>query len=45
VLAIAGGTPHWPDWARQIPQTYPTDRLRHSSQIDLRGLSLRASEF
>jgi lysine/ornithine N-monooxygenase len=40
VLAIAGGVPHWPDWARQLPQTYPTARLRHSSQIDLRGLSL-----
>ena len=40
VLAIAGGTPQIPDWAWQIPQTYPSDRLRHSSQIDLRGLSL-----
>lgn len=45
VLAIAGGTPHIPDWARQIPQTYPSHRLRHSNQIDLRGLSLNGERI
>ncbi|TVP64557.1 MAG: FAD-dependent oxidoreductase [Leptolyngbya sp. LCM1.Bin17] len=40
VLAIAGGTPQIPDWARQISQTYPSHRLRHSHHIDLRGLCL-----
>ncbi|MDY6782242.1 MAG: FAD/NAD(P)-binding protein [Cyanobacteriota bacterium] len=40
VLAIAGGIPNIPDWARQIPFTYPRDRLLHSHQIDLRGLHL-----
>ena len=40
VLAIAGGIPQIPDWARQIPLTYPRERLLHSHQIDLRGLRL-----
>ncbi|MDG2990686.1 lysine N(6)-hydroxylase/L-ornithine N(5)-oxygenase family protein [Candidatus Synechococcus calcipolaris G9] len=37
VLAIAGGDPHLPPWARSLPLTYPPDRLRHSHQVDLRG--------
>lgn len=45
VLAIAGGTPHRPDWARRIPHTYPSDRLRHSHQIDLRGLALKGERI
>lgn len=40
VLAIAGGTPNLPEWARTLPLTYPSDRLLHSHQIDLRGLQL-----
>ena len=40
VLAIAGGTPNLPEWARTLPLTYPRDRLLHSHQIDLRGLQL-----
>lgn len=40
VLALGGGSPQLPAWVRQIPQTYPSYRLRHASQIDLRGLSL-----
>ena len=40
VLAIAGGTPNLPEWARALPFTYPSDRLLHSHQIDLRGLRL-----
>lgn len=40
VLAIAGGTPQIPDWARQLPLTYPSDRLLHSARVDLRGLHL-----
>lgn len=40
VLAIAGGTPNLPDWARTLPCTYPSERLLHSHQIDLRGLRL-----
>ena len=40
VLAIAGGTPNLPDWARTLPFTYPPDRLLHSHHIDLRGLRL-----
>lgn len=40
VLAIAGGTPNLPEWARTLPLTYPSNRLLHSHQIDLRGLRL-----
>jgi cation diffusion facilitator CzcD-associated flavoprotein CzcO len=40
VLAIAGGTPNRPEWARTLPFTYPSDRLLHSHEIDLRGLHL-----
>lgn len=40
VLAIAGGTPQMPGWAQTIPPTYPSDRLSHAHQIDLRGLRL-----
>ncbi len=40
VLAIAGGTPNLPDWARTLPFTHPSECLRHSHQIDLRGLQL-----
>jgi cation diffusion facilitator CzcD-associated flavoprotein CzcO len=40
VLAIAGGTPNLPGWARTLPLTYPSERLLHSHQIDLRGLRL-----
>ena len=39
VLAISGGTPHWPDWARSL-STYPAERLQHAQQVDLRGLQL-----
>jgi lysine/ornithine N-monooxygenase len=40
VLAIAGGKPQIPAWAQTIPLTYPSDRLLHSQQIDLRRLQL-----
>jgi hypothetical protein len=40
VLAIAGGTPNLPAWARTLPFTFPSDRLLHSHQVDLRGLQL-----
>jgi len=40
VLAIAGGTPQMPGWAQTLPPTYPSDRLSHAHQIDLRGLRL-----
>ncbi|MEA5462377.1 SidA/IucD/PvdA family monooxygenase [Leptothoe sp. PORK10 BA2] len=40
VLAIAGGVPHLPNWAKALPQSYPPDRLCHSRQVDLRGLRL-----
>ena len=40
VLAIAGGTPQMPAWAQTLPPTYPSDRLCHSHQVDLRGMQL-----
>lgn len=45
VLAISGGAPQIPTWAKQIAQPYPGDRLCHSSQIDLRGLSLAGEQI
>jgi len=40
VLATAGGTPHWPDWAKSLPATHPPERLQHAHQVDLRRLYL-----
>ncbi len=40
VLAIGGGALQSPVWAQTLPLTYASDRLRHSSQIDLRGMRL-----
>jgi cation diffusion facilitator CzcD-associated flavoprotein CzcO len=40
VLAIGGGVPQSPAWAQTLPLPDAVDRLRHSSQIDLRGLRL-----
>ncbi|NER38847.1 MAG: lysine N(6)-hydroxylase/L-ornithine N(5)-oxygenase family protein [Oscillatoria sp. SIO1A7] len=40
VLAIAGGSPNLPKWARTLPFAYPSDRLLHSDRVDLRGLRL-----
>ncbi|MEB3831829.1 FAD/NAD(P)-binding protein [Phormidium sp. CCY1219] len=40
VLATGGGTPHFPDWVSRIQTPYPSDRLCHSHQIDLRQLQL-----
>lgn len=40
VIANGSGIPHYPDWVQQIPAGYPPDRLRHSHQVDLRGLRL-----
>ncbi|MGC8711865.1 MAG: SidA/IucD/PvdA family monooxygenase [Leptodesmis sp.] len=45
VIANGGGQPHFPDWVDQIPQYYPSDRLLHSYQIDLRGLQLRGERI
>jgi cation diffusion facilitator CzcD-associated flavoprotein CzcO len=41
VLANGGGRPHLPEWVEHISQTYPSERLLHSHQVDLRGLQLR----
>jgi hypothetical protein len=41
VIANGGGISHLPEWVSQIPMDYPSDRLLHSSQIDLRGLQLQ----
>ena len=40
VLATSGGTPHWPDWAKSLPSTYPAKRIQHAGQVDLRKLQL-----
>jgi cation diffusion facilitator CzcD-associated flavoprotein CzcO len=42
VLATGGGVPNLPAWVNRVAQTYPADRLCHSSQITLPALpSLR----
>ncbi|HEY9697594.1 MAG TPA: FAD/NAD(P)-binding protein [Trichocoleus sp.] len=41
VIANGGGRPHLPEWVEQISTKYPSDRLLHSYQVDLRGLQLR----
>lgn len=38
VLAIAGGKPNIPPWMQTLPSKYPSDRLLHSHQVDLRSL-------
>ena len=38
VLAIAGGKPNIPPWMQTLPSNYPSDRLLHSHQVDLRSL-------
>ncbi|MGK7904170.1 MAG: FAD/NAD(P)-binding protein [Hormoscilla sp.] len=38
VLAIAGGKPNIPPWMQTLPENYPSDRLLHSHQVDLRSL-------
>ncbi|MEO0869702.1 MAG: FAD/NAD(P)-binding protein, partial [Cyanobacteria bacterium J06642_11] len=41
VLAVSGGVPQVPDWVKTLPKTYPSERLCHSNQVDLRQLRLR----
>ena len=45
VIANGGGIPQLPAWVSQIPMSYPSNRLLHSSQIDLRGLELRGERI
>jgi cation diffusion facilitator CzcD-associated flavoprotein CzcO len=53
VIANGGGIPHVPEWVTQVATHYPSDplqgsrsdRLLHSSQIDLRGLQLRGERI
>jgi cation diffusion facilitator CzcD-associated flavoprotein CzcO len=40
VLATNNSVVQMPDWASQIPNLYPRDRLVHSHKIDLRSLNL-----
>ncbi len=44
VVANRGGKPHFADWVQQISTPYPGDRLRHSSQIDLRAIRLEGEQ-
>ncbi|WP_315862111.1 FAD/NAD(P)-binding protein [Halothece sp. PCC 7418] len=41
VLAVGAGKPIIPDWAKQLSSLHLRHQLCHSSQIDLRNLSLR----
>ncbi|MGD1901214.1 MAG: FAD/NAD(P)-binding protein [Geitlerinemataceae cyanobacterium] len=44
VLAIAGGQPNCPAWARAIASDCPGERLLHSDRVDLRSLPNLAGE-
>jgi cation diffusion facilitator CzcD-associated flavoprotein CzcO len=45
VLAHRGGTPYWPEWATSARTNCPINQLQHSSQIDLRQLSVRGERI
>ncbi|MBT9313194.1 SidA/IucD/PvdA family monooxygenase [Leptothoe kymatousa] len=45
VLAISGGVPHLPAWAKALPTHYPGERLCHSHQVDLRRLRLQGEQI
>ena len=45
VLAIGAGKPIIPDWAKQVSSIHLRHQLCHSSQIDLRNLSLRGERI
>jgi hypothetical protein len=40
VLATGSGKVQLPDWVEQITSNYPSDKLCHSQQVDLRQLNL-----
>lgn len=45
VVANGGGQKFLPDWVDKIETSYPSDRLQHSSQIDLRNLHYRGERI
>jgi cation diffusion facilitator CzcD-associated flavoprotein CzcO len=45
VLATGNGIPQYPDWVEKIPSNYPSERLSHSQQIDLRHLKLTGEKI
>lgn len=45
VVANGGGQKFLPDWVNQIATPYPSDRLQHSSQVDLRNLYCRGENI
>jgi hypothetical protein len=44
VIANGGAAPNVPEWVGQISTSYPTDRLLHSHQVDLRGSRLQSEQ-
>ncbi len=45
VLAHRGGTPYWPEWAIAALTNCPSNRLQHSSQIDLRQVQVNGDRI
>ncbi|WP_175561183.1 FAD/NAD(P)-binding protein [Hydrococcus rivularis] len=45
ILATGKGIPQFPEWVNRIPSPYPSERLCHSSQIDLRSLHLAGEKI
>jgi cation diffusion facilitator CzcD-associated flavoprotein CzcO len=45
VVANGGGEPLLPDWVKKISTGYPSDRLQHTSQIDLRTIHCQGEQI
>ncbi len=45
VVANGGGQKFLPDWVQNIQTPYPSDRLQHSSQVDLRNLHCQGEKI
>jgi FAD-NAD(P)-binding len=45
VIANGGAVPNVPEWVGQISTHYPSDRLLHSHQVDLRGSRLQGERI
>jgi cation diffusion facilitator CzcD-associated flavoprotein CzcO len=45
VVATGGGVPNLPDWVQRLDSSYPSDRLCHSTRVDLRPLQLHGERI
>lgn len=45
IVATGSGKLNFPSWVNQIKTQYPAERIRHSSQVDLRTLELSGEQI